>query len=295
MLTTRFVNGAPNWLDVGSPTSTAPSPSTAVSSAGSSSRRDPRPGGYGFFQLDGRTVAGGMPLPAEHTSSAWTVYFQSPDAEATAKTVEQAHGAVLFQPMDVMGQGHMAILRDPAGAAFGIWQPGQLKGVDVAGDPGSLTWVELYTPDVAAAAAFYNASLGLETSAAPMAGVDYTCINPSGAGEDAMFGGIVPLDFDPNGTTSGACWLAYFEVTDVDATVTKAQESGGAVTVLRPPTWRASVAWPNSPTRTGRASRSSGAPRLRADGAWGSARGAESCAGCVGGGARGPGSERGSA
>jgi len=28
----RFVNGAPNWLDVGSPTSTAPSPSTAVSS-----------------------------------------------------------------------------------------------------------------------------------------------------------------------------------------------------------------------------------------------------------------------
>ncbi|MGQ4476741.1 VOC family protein [Streptomyces sp. SAS_276] len=231
MLTTRFVNGAPNWLDVGSPDI-----DSAISFYGGLfgwqfQSAGPEAGGYGFFQLDGRTVAGGMPLPAEHTSSAWTVYFQSPDAEATAKTVEQAHGAVLFQPMDVMGQGHMAILRDPAGAAFGIWQPGQLKGVDVAGDPGSLTWVELYTPDVAAAAAFYNTSLGLETSAAPMAGVDYTCVNPSGAGEDAMFGGIVPLDFDPDGATSGACWLAYFEVTDVDATVAKAQESGGAVTV----------------------------------------------------------------
>lgn len=113
MLTTRFVNGAPNWLDVGSPDI-----DSAISFYGGLfgwqfQSAGPEAGGYGFFQLDGRTVAGGMPLPPEHDSSAWTVYFQSPDAEATAKSVEQAHGAVLFQPMDVMGQGHMAILRDP--------------------------------------------------------------------------------------------------------------------------------------------------------------------------------------
>lgn len=106
-----------------------------------------------------------------------------------------------------------------------------MKGVDVAGDPGSLTWVELYTPDIAAAAAFYYASLGLETSAAPMPGGDYTCLNPSGAGEDAMFGGVVPLDVDPDGAASGAYWLAYFEVADVDATVAKALETGGKVAV----------------------------------------------------------------
>nr|WSY57643.1 VOC family protein [Streptomyces sp. NBC_00886] len=231
MLTTRFVNGAPNWLDVGSSDIDG-----AISFYGGLfgwrfQSAGPEAGGYGFFQLDGKTVAGGMPVPSDQAPPAWTVYFQSPDAEATAKAVEQAHGTVLFQPMDVMGQGHMAVFADPAGSTFGIWQPGQTKGVDVAGDPGSLTWIELYTPDVAAAAAFYNASLGLETSAAPMPGGDYTCINAAGAGEDAMFGGVVPLDVDPTGAPSGAYWLPYFEVSDADATVAKALETGGKVTM----------------------------------------------------------------
>jgi predicted enzyme related to lactoylglutathione lyase len=89
----------------------------------------------------------------------------------------------------------------------------------------------LYTPDIAAAAAFYNATLGLETSAVPFPGGDYTCLNPAEGGEDAMFGGVVPLDVDPTGAPSGAYWLAYFEVADVDATVAKAQETGGGVAV----------------------------------------------------------------
>lgn len=229
MLTTRFVNGAPNWIDVGSSDIDG-----AISFYGGLfgwqfQSAGPDAGGYGFFQLDGKTAAGGMPVAADQAPPSWTVYFQSGDAEATAKAVEQAHGTVLFQPMDVMGQGHMAVFADPAGCTFGIWQPGQTKGVDVAGDPGSLTWVELYTPDIAAAAAFYNATLGLETSAVPFPGGDYTCINPAGAGDDAMFGGIMPTDADP--TESGPHWLPYFEVADADATVAKAQELGAKVTM----------------------------------------------------------------
>lgn len=231
MLTTRFVNGAPNWLDVGSSDIDG-----AVSFYGGLfgwqfRSAGPEAGGYGFLQLDGRTAAGGMQVAADQAPPAWTVYFQSPDAEATAKAVEQAHGTVLVQPLDVMGQGHMAVFADAAGATFGVWQPGQTKGLDVAGDPGSLTWVELYTPDVAAAAAFYNTTLGLETSAAPMPGGDYTCVNPAEGGEDAMFGGIVPLDLVPAEVRSGAYWLPYFEVADADATVAKAQELGGSVTM----------------------------------------------------------------
>ncbi|MGH1556053.1 hypothetical protein ACRAWF_42475 [Streptomyces sp. L7] len=45
--------------------------------------------------------------------------------------------------MDVMGEGHGS-WRDPAAPRH----LGRTKGVDVQGDPGSLTWVELYT-DVA--------------------------------------------------------------------------------------------------------------------------------------------------
>ncbi|MGI5135022.1 MULTISPECIES: VOC family protein [unclassified Streptomyces] len=229
MLTTRFVNGAPNWLDVGTPDIDG-----AISFYGGLfgwqfQSAGPDAGGYGFFQLAGRTAAGGMQTTPEQGPPSWSVYFQSPDAEATAKAAEQAGGSVLVRPMDVMGQGHMAILADTAGAPFGIWQPGLTKGLDVAGDPGSLCWAELYTPDVARAAAFYNQVLGWEVEGVPFPGGTYTCISPEGGGPDAMFGGLVSTADDPTEAESGPHWLAYFEVTDTDASVSSAQELGGTV------------------------------------------------------------------
>ncbi|MGW0188462.1 VOC family protein [Streptomyces sp. NPDC003362] len=229
MLTTRFVDGAPNWIDVG-----APDLDGAVSFYGGLfgwrfRSAGPEAGGYGFFQLDGRTVAGGMRTTPEQGPPSWTVYFRSPDAQAAADAAEQAHGGVLFRPMDVMGQGHMAILSDKAGVRFGIWQPGRTEGIDVAGETGSLCWVELYTPDMPAAAAFYHAVLGLETFGVPFPGGVYTTVNPAGGDEESMFGGIIPLSDDPTEAEAGPYWLPYFEVADADATAARAEELGGTV------------------------------------------------------------------
>ncbi|MEU2064841.1 VOC family protein [Streptomyces sp. NPDC013455] len=229
MLTTRFVDGAPNWIDVGSPDIDGATSFYGALFGWRFRSAGPEAGGYGFFQLDGRTVAGGMRTGPEQGPPAWTVYFRSEDAQATAKAAEQAHGSVLFHPVDVMGQGHMAILADQAGVPFGIWQPGRTQGVDVASEPGALCWVELYTPDIAAAAAFYNRVLGLETSAVPFPGGTYTCVNASGAGEDAMFGGMVPLADAPAEAKDGAYWLPYFAVEDTDAVVEQAERLGGRV------------------------------------------------------------------
>lgn len=229
MLTTRFVTGSPNWIDLGTPDIEGATAFYQALFGWRFQSAGPDAGGYGFFQLDGRTAAGGMQTTPDQGPPSWNVYFQSPDAESTAKTAEQAHGSVFVQPMDVMGKGHMAILADQAGAAFGIWQPGRTKGVDVANEPGSLCWVELYTPDIAAAAAFYHKVLGHETSAAPFPGGTYTCVNPADEDEDAMFGGLVPLADDPTEAAGGPYWLPYFEVTDTDAAVAKARELGGTV------------------------------------------------------------------
>ncbi|TLS44698.1 VOC family protein [Streptomyces montanus] len=229
MLTTRFVTGAPNWVDLGTrDIEDAASFYNALfgwefQSAG------PDSGGYGFFQLGGKTAAAGMQTTPEQGPPSWNVYFQSPDADATAKAVEQAGGSVLMPPDDVMDRGRLAIFSDNAGVAFGIWQPGTIKGLDVTGAPGSLRWVELYTPDIAAAAAFYNSVLGLETSAVPFPGGTYTCVNPGGTKEEDMFGGLVPLADDPVEEAAGAYWLPYFEVTDPDSVVAKAEELGGTI------------------------------------------------------------------
>lgn len=227
MLTTRFVDGAPNWIDIGTSDIDGAASFYGALFGWRFRSAGPEAGGYGFFQLDGRTAAGGMRITPEQGSPSWTLYFRSPDAEATARVSEQAHGGVLMRPMDVMGQGRMAVLSDRAGVRFGVWQPGRLAGLDVAGEPGSLCWVELYTPDVAAAAAYYRAVLGHETSAVPFPGGTYTCVNPAGEGEDGMFGGVVPLAGDPVETEP--CWLAYIEVPDADAAVARTRELGGTV------------------------------------------------------------------
>ncbi|MGW3953274.1 VOC family protein [Streptomyces sp. NPDC004752] len=229
MLTTRFVDGAPNWIDV----ATSDIDGTAAFYGGLFGWRfrsaGPEAGGYGFFELDGTAVAGGAPIAAEQGPTSWTVYFQSGDAQATADAAERAHGRVFCPPMDVLGQGRMAVLVDTAGVPFGVWQPERLKGMGMAGKAGSLCWVELYTPDVAAAAAFYSRTLGLETSAVPFPGGAYTCVNPAEGGEEAMFGGIVPLADDPVEAAAGAYWLPYFGVEDPDAVVAKALDLGGTV------------------------------------------------------------------
>ncbi|MFB9737147.1 VOC family protein [Streptomyces thermocoprophilus] len=232
MLTTRFVDGSPDWIDVGTPDVQGAS---VFYGALFGWRYVPAPastGGYGFFQLDGRTVAGGMQTGPGQGPPSWTVYFRSPDAQAAARAAEQAHSRVLEAPQEMRGEGCRAVLADRAGAPFGIWQPGRTAGLELAGTPGTLFWVELHTPDIAAAAAFYHAVLGLETAAVQFPGGVYTGVGPAGYGEAAMFGGLVPSAGDPE--EAEASWLPYFAVTGTDAVVARAEELGGTVRI--PPT-----------------------------------------------------------
>ncbi|WP_405997464.1 VOC family protein [Streptomyces sp. NBC_00829] len=229
MLTTRFVTGSPNWLDLGTPDLDAATAFYGGLFGWTFQSAGPDAGGYGMYQQDGKTVAGAMTVAPEQGAPGWTLYFQSPDAEATAKAVEQGGGEVVFEPMDVFDLGRMAIFKDPGGAGFATWQPGKNKGLDFVNDPNSLCWAELYTEDQAAGLGFYQGVFGWETSTMPLPDGtgSYTMLNPAGAGAEAMFGGIVPLAADP--TETGPSWLPYFEVRDCDATVAKAEELGGTI------------------------------------------------------------------
>ncbi|MEO3974644.1 VOC family protein [Streptomyces sp. CAU 1734] len=229
MLTTRFVKGSPNWLDLGSPDIEAADRFYGGLFGWSFQSAGPEAGGYGMFKLDGGTAAGGMTVPPDQGPPAWNIYFQSPDADATAEAVRQGGGTVLFDPMDVFDLGRMAVFTDPSGIAFSTWQPGRTKGLDIVNDPGSLCWLELCTPDQDTSLAFYTKVFGWGTSSMPFpdGSGEYTMTHPAELGVDAMFGGIAPLGTDPSETT--AYWLPYFEVTDCDATVAKTRDLGGTV------------------------------------------------------------------
>ena len=230
MLTTTYLPGAPNWLDLGSPDVEATTAFYGSVFGWQFQSAGPDAGGYGFFQLDGRTVAAVGPLTEEGASPAWTVYFHTPDADALAKAVEQAGGTVRVGPDDVFTAGRMAGFTDPTGADFAVWQPGENAGLEAVTEPNTLTWVELYTTDAAAAKAFYDSVFSWRSEDMPMGeGMNYTVVSPPASGEDGPHGGIMQLGPENLAAGSTSEWHPYFEVTDCDATFAAATQHGATV------------------------------------------------------------------
>lgn len=233
MLTTDYVPGAPNWLDLGSPDIEASTAFYTGLLGWTFQSAGPEAGGYGFFQLGGKNVAAIGPLTDEGASPAWTLYFHTRDAEATAKAVEQAGGTVRFPASDVFTAGRMAGFTDPSGAEFAVWQPGDTKGLGAVTDVGSLCWIELHTSDPAAARAFYGSVFGWQAEEMPVDDFTYTVVSTEGAAKESSIGGVMPLlpEQQTAGTTS--YWLPYFEVADCDDTAARARALGGRV--MMPP------------------------------------------------------------
>ncbi len=161
--------------------------------------------------------------------SHWSVYFHATDCAATAARAVAAGAVELLPTMTVDGQGRMAVLRDPTGAIFSLWEPldaaapGPVRFVDY-----SVGWVELATRDQRGAAAFYSALLGWELgeSDLPIPGdLKYVYVGIDGV----RHGGILPMTAEWG--EMAPHWSIYVQVPDVDAIVAKAQAAGGSVCV----------------------------------------------------------------
>ncbi|QIP83536.1 VOC family protein [Streptomyces sp. Tu 2975] len=231
MLSAPYVTGSPNWIELGTPDVEGAKAFYGQVFDWTFVSAGPDAGGYGMFQLDGRTVAAAMTVPPEKGPPGWNVYFQTPDADAMVKAVEQRGGSVVVRPMDVFDQGRMTICLDPAGAAFAGWEPGRNKGLDRVSDVGALGWLELFTPDLAFALTYYGDVFGWEASQMPMPDGSgyYTMVRPGGAAQDTTFAGVLQMSADRLEASGGPYWLAYFGVEDCDASVARAQELGAEI------------------------------------------------------------------
>ncbi|MGH9272301.1 MAG: VOC family protein, partial [Ilumatobacteraceae bacterium] len=97
------------------------------------------PGRYYIASLDGLSVAGiGSPPDDTPAAPAWTTYIAVDDVDAGATAVTDASGRVLSGPMDVSDAGRMAVVSDPAGAEFSLWQAGGRIGAQLVNAPGSV-------------------------------------------------------------------------------------------------------------------------------------------------------------
>ncbi len=192
----------------------------------------PMPNGatYRIAHRGGKHVAGLTQLPdAAKKMGApphWLSYVAVDDVARSADRAKSLGGKILAPPMQV-GPGTMAVVQDPTGGVFALWNTKQSMGTFLHGEESALCWNELATGDVAAAKKFYSELFGWTMEAFPMPDFEYTVVKSG----DVMVGGIMPKpeqmkDAPPQ-------WSVYIAVGDCDATLERAKKLGAKV--IAPP------------------------------------------------------------
>jgi len=76
---------------------------------------------YTMFEVGGQQVGGTMPPQMPGVPNHWHVYFAVADADATVAKIKQLGGSVVVEPFDTP-IGKMAVVADPQGAVFSLFQ-----------------------------------------------------------------------------------------------------------------------------------------------------------------------------
>ena len=141
-----LVKGAPCWIDLFSSDTDRAKEFYGELFGWTTLDPGPEYGGYFIFQKDGKAVAGCMGNDGEQGSpDAWTIYLNTDDADRTAADAAAKGAQVHVEPMDVTQNGRFTDVSDPGGAAIGAWQPREVKGFEIRGEPGTAAWFELHT------------------------------------------------------------------------------------------------------------------------------------------------------
>jgi len=242
-----YIPGVPCWVDTNQP-----DPEAAAAFYGQVfgwKLEDSMPPGSDSHYFIGRIRDGDVAAissipPGAPSTATWNTYIWVDDADATAANVRTAGGAVVTEPFDVMDVGRMAVLADPEGAAFCVWQAGRHKGATVVNEHGAVNFNTLAARDTERAAAFYRAVFGWETLSLP-SGEMWTLpgygdhleemtpglrrqMEEMGA-PDGFIDVIAALAPIATGDTAPAHWSVTFGVDDADAIVRQAEELGGEV------------------------------------------------------------------
>lgn len=79
---------------------------------------------YGEILREGTPIGGIMPMPPEMRGVPphWGIYFMVTNCDAAAEKAKSIGGRVAFGPKDIEKVGRFAVIQDPQGATFSIFQ-----------------------------------------------------------------------------------------------------------------------------------------------------------------------------
>ncbi len=186
---------------------------------------------YTMLKLDGKDVGALYKMPDEMTSQGippnWLSYVSVANVDETSQKAKAAGATLMKEAFDVMTVGRMAVVQDPTGAVFALWQAGTHKGAGIYNVPNSFCWNELATKDTAKAGDFYTKLFGWSKNIQQMGPMTYT----SFMNGDRPAGGM--YEPSPEMGNIPPHWLVYFAVGDTDAKVKQAGELGAKI--IAPP------------------------------------------------------------
>jgi predicted enzyme related to lactoylglutathione lyase len=168
---------------------------------------------YSMFKLNGEDAAAAFTLRPEQRANGvpphWMIYVAVDDADQIAARAASLGATIVAPPFDVFDFGRMAVIQDPTGAMFSIWQAKQHAGVGVWGRTGRGVRGRSQHPRSTRAADFYTQLFGWRM----VTGKDMVDAVPGDYfhimnGAD-MIGGVGPASQrDPH---TPPHWLVYFE------------------------------------------------------------------------------------
>jgi predicted enzyme related to lactoylglutathione lyase len=178
---------------------------------------------YTLFVANSGPIGG---TSSETGPSQWISYIGTDDIEATVRQAQELGGIVTKPITSMPNGGRYALLDDPQGATFGVYESTSDHAPEKAAKRGEHSWHELATDDYQAAFDFYSALFGWEEAGQHDMGA------PNG----------VYFMFGRNGVTLGgifnrlpempaSAWTAYVRVRDTQKVVPKATAEGATLLV----------------------------------------------------------------
>lgn len=186
-------------------------------------------GGYNLCYV-GRTEAAGLYVMPEffqkiNMPSFWMSYVQVDDVNKAIETANAMGGKVELgpEPFGADDDGQIALIRDPLGAGFTVYQGADFNGRDLRGGHGRMAWNELIISDISAVQPFYEALFNWKISR--IGGTDRFDVN-SQSGE--LVGNIEQVPNEIKGSLE--YWGIYFAVQNLDTAKQTIEKHGGSIT-----------------------------------------------------------------
>jgi predicted enzyme related to lactoylglutathione lyase len=182
---------------------------------------------YTMFSKNGKSVGAMFELNEEMKQCGippnWLSYVSVTSVDDTLQKAKELGGTAFREATDVMDVGRLAVLQDPTGAVFALWQPKKHIGAELVNEPGTLCWNELMTTNVDQAGKFYTDLFNWGAETADMGGMNYT----SFMNGDRPAGGMMAITKEMGEVPPH--WMAYFAVEDCDKSAEKIKSLGGQI------------------------------------------------------------------